>query len=49
MSQFAGGDDEQKYRATTAIFNSGVFENALKWEEYEPQKGAPKPKLSMSI
>jgi endo-1,4-beta-xylanase len=43
---FAGGDDEQKYRATALrFFNSGVFENALKWEEYEPQKGAPKTKV----
>ncbi|MDO5575730.1 MAG: endo-1,4-beta-xylanase [Fibrobacter sp.] len=40
---FLGGDQEKKYRETALkMFNCGVFENALKWEEYEPQEGKPK-------
>lgn len=43
---FAGGEDEKKYRNTALkYFNCGVFENAFKWEEYEPQKGIVNSKV----
>lgn len=43
---FAGGDDENKYRKTALrIFNCGVFENAFKWEEYEPSPGVTNNKI----
>ncbi len=39
---FQGGSFENKYRETALrYFNSGVFENAFKWEEYERAEGKP--------
>lgn len=39
---FQGGSLETKYRETALrYFNSGVFENAFKWEEFERVEGKP--------
>ncbi|HLV32295.1 MAG TPA: endo-1,4-beta-xylanase [Chitinispirillaceae bacterium] len=39
---FLGGDHEKKYKETALKhFNCGVFENALKWEEFEREEGKP--------
>jgi endo-1,4-beta-xylanase len=39
---FQGGSFESKYRETALrYFNSGVFENAFKWEEFERVEGKP--------
>lgn len=39
---FQGGNFEDKYKETALrFFNSGVFENAFKWEEFERAEGKP--------
>jgi endo-1,4-beta-xylanase len=39
---FQGGPQEARYRETALrFFNSGVFENAFKWEELEKAEGKP--------
>lgn len=39
---FQGGSFESKYKETALrYFNSGVFENAFKWEEFEKTEGKP--------
>jgi endo-1,4-beta-xylanase len=39
---FQGGTFENKYKETALrYFNSGVFENAFKWEEFERVEGKP--------
>jgi endo-1,4-beta-xylanase len=39
---FQGGNLESKYKETALrYFNSGVFENAFKWEEFERVEGKP--------
>lgn len=39
---FQGGSLENKYQETALrFFNSGVFENAFKWEEFERTEGKP--------